>query len=100
MLGNLKIKVRSTKDDNTRRIRTEANENPKKISFYQPHKPRPPLQEHKKPNHEHETLPLKKVKPVKSIALKNSTKLHTEAKDRDTLTQAHRAAIDRIFHQK
>ena len=44
---------------------------------------------------------MKKVKPVKSIALKqHSTKLHTEAKDRDVLSQAHRVAIDKIFHKQ
>ena len=44
---------------------------------------------------------MKKPKPVKSIALKqHSTKLNTEAKDRDILSHAHRVAIDKIFHNK
>ena len=62
---------------------------------------RQPLAESKKLNNESETLNLKKVKPVKSIALKqHSTKLHTEARDKDVLTTAHRIAIDKIFHNK
>jgi hypothetical protein len=60
-----------------------------------------PLQEQKKCNNDSDTLTLKKVKPVKSIALKqHGTKLNTEIKDKDTLTHAHRAAIDRIFNHK
>ena len=44
---------------------------------------------------------MKKPKPVKSIALKqHSTKLNTEAKDKDILSHAHRVAIDKIFHNK
>lgn len=101
MIGNLKVKVRTNKEEVPRRIRTETNENQKKISFYQPQKTRLPLQEHKKCNNDSDTLTLKKPRPVKSIALKqNLTKLHTETKDRDTLTQAHKAAIDRIFHKE
>lgn len=101
MIGNLKVKVRTTREDPARRIKTETNENPKKISFYQPSRVRQPLVESKKANNESETLNLKKVKPVKSIALKqHSTKLHTEAKDKDVLSTAHRIAIDKIFHNK
>lgn len=46
-------------------------------------------------------MALKKPKPVKSIALKqHSTKLNTEVRDKDNLTQAHRVAIDKIFNKK
>jgi hypothetical protein len=41
MLGNLKLKVRQTKED-PRRIKTEVNENPKKISIFA-NKPKVPL---------------------------------------------------------
>ena len=101
MIGNLKVKVRSGREEPARRIKTEANENPKKISFYNQNRLRQPLAEHKKGNNESETLTLKKVKPVKSIALKqHSTKLHTETRDREVLSHAHRVAIDKIFTQK
>ena len=44
---------------------------------------------------------MKKVKPVKSIALKqHSTKLNTETKDKEIMSHAHRLAIDKIFHNK
>ena len=43
MIGNLKVKVRSVREEPARRIRTETNENPKKISFYNPTRPRQPL---------------------------------------------------------
>lgn len=101
MIGNLKVKVRSSKDEQPRRIRTETNENNKKISFYNNPKPKVPLAENRKLNNESDTLNLKKQRPIKSIALKqNSTKLNTEVKDRDPLTHAHRAAIDKIFAPK
>ena len=43
MIGNLKVKVRSAKDEPSRRIKTETNENPKKISFYNQGRVRQPL---------------------------------------------------------
>jgi hypothetical protein len=63
-----------------RRIKTEMNENSKKISFYL-NKSKAPLAENKKIINENDTITLKKPKPVKSIALKqtNTTKLNTEA---------------------
>ena len=98
MIGNLKVKIRQTKEEVPRRIRTEANENTKKISLYNQPKPKVPLAENRKLNNESESLTLKKQRPIKSIALKQtSTKLTTEVKDRDVLTQAHRIAIDKIF---
>jgi len=98
MIGNLKVKIRQTKEEVPRRIRTEANENTKKISLYNQPKPKVPLAENRKLNNESESLTLKKQRPIKSIALKqNSTKLNTEVKDRDVLTQVHRIAIDKIF---
>lgn len=52
MIANLKVKIRSTKEDTTRRIRTEANENSKKISLYANAKPKVPLAENRKLNNE------------------------------------------------
>lgn len=50
MIANLKVKIRPTKEDSTRRIRTEANENTKKISLYSNAKPKVPLAENRKLN--------------------------------------------------
>jgi len=50
MIANLKVKIRSTKEDTTRRIRTETNENSKKISLYTNAKPKVPLAENRKLN--------------------------------------------------
>lgn len=52
MIGNLKVKVRSKGEEPARRIRTEANENPKRISFYNQPKTKLPLGENKKLNNE------------------------------------------------
>ena len=43
MIGNLKVKVRGGREEPGRRIRTETNENPKKISFYNQTRLRQPL---------------------------------------------------------
>lgn len=43
MIGNLKVKIRQTKEEIPRRIRTEANENTKKISLYNQPKLKVPL---------------------------------------------------------
>lgn len=99
MIGNLKLKVRPSKEEAvpSRRIKTEINENAKKISFYM-NKTKAPLAENKKIVNDADSLALKKHRPIKSIALKQpNTKLNTEARDNDRLTHAHRQAIDKIF---
>ena len=52
MIANLKVKITPAKEDSTRRIRTEANENTKKISLYTNPKPKVPLAENRKQNNE------------------------------------------------
>lgn len=96
---NLKVKVRSRDDPNpNRRIRTEANE-PKKGSFYNP-KPKQPLAENKRIHNDNDSLPLKKHKPTRTIPLKATTKLNTEAHCRDPLTLHQRQAADKLFNQR
>lgn len=48
---------------------------------------------------ENDSLSLKKQKPIKTIALKNASKLNTEVKDTDTdlLSHAQRLAANRLF---
>lgn len=79
------------------------NENGKKISVYI-NKPKAPLAENKKIFNDNDTLTLKKQKPIKSLALKPpstaASKLNTEAKDPDALTNAQRLAANRIFGGK
>jgi serine/threonine protein kinase len=105
MIGNLKLKVRGAAKEEapSRRIKTEMNENGKKISVYI-NKPRAPLAENKKIFNDNDTLTLKKQKPIKSLALKPpsnaASKLNTEAKDPDALSLAQRQAAHRIFGAK
>jgi hypothetical protein len=74
------------------------NENNKKISFYL-NRTKAPLGENKKINNESESLALKRKNPAKSIILKQSTttKLNTDVKNPDKLTNAHHQAMDNIF---
>jgi hypothetical protein len=100
MIGNLKLKVRGGREEPlpNRRIKTETNENSKKISCYL-NKSKVPLAENKKNTNENDTLSLKRQKPVKTISIKpnSSSKINTDVKDNDRITNAHRQAMEKIF---
>lgn len=68
--SNFKLKTRSTKEESaSRRIRTEINENSKKISFYLS---KVPLAENKRLTNQSDTQQPKKQKQIKSILTKNA----------------------------
>lgn len=84
---NYKLKTRQVKEESTnRRIRTETNENTKKISFYLNKPTKQALHENKKILNQTDAHPtqnnynqMKRQKPIKSIGSKNinSSKLTT-----------------------